>query len=421
MKLTISSSNEGVFSVDIPSSLTFEDFKAYVLAETGIDSTKQVLKLNGKRLEGNSKTLQELGVNDNDLLELNSESPESSAPSNRLDYSNEADHQSEMIRQQILSNPQMRNQLAATNPEVISVLDNPQRFKEKLLEQFMQYGGANGSQEEELRRLEADPDSAESQERILEIIRQRQIDGNMQLAMDIMPESFVPVSMLYVQIKVNGHNVQAFVDTGAQTTIISTRLAEEVGIAKLIDKRFQGEARGVGTGKIRGKIHSVPINFGDSTIDLPCSLVVLDAGVDFLLGLDILRRYKCQIDLGRDCLVVGGNIEAKFLHDSEVKNPFGAQAASSSAGLGQSLGGNIFSDPAPSVPNSKLKPASSASAEAAIKRQSSSESNSNATSYTPVENDIKKLLDLGFSRMEAIKALKLTNGNLELAASFLFQ
>ena len=48
MQLTIFlDDNNDIISVDVPESLTLEDFKAYLQAETGIEPSDQVLKFNG--------------------------------------------------------------------------------------------------------------------------------------------------------------------------------------------------------------------------------------------------------------------------------------------------------------------------------------------------------------------------------------
>lgn len=67
------------------------------------------------------------------------------------------------------------------------------------------------------------------------------------------------VDMLYVESKVNGTPLKIFVDCGAQTTIMSRRCAERVGLMRLVDTHFSGMAVGVGTARILGRVHMAPL------------------------------------------------------------------------------------------------------------------------------------------------------------------
>lgn len=63
--------------------------------------------------------------------------------------------------------------------------------------------------------------------------------------------------MLYCDMVVNGVPVKAFIDSGAQMSIMTIDFAEKCYLTRLIDKRFAGMAVGVGSSKIIGRIHQV--------------------------------------------------------------------------------------------------------------------------------------------------------------------
>merc|ERR1712223_1996181 len=149
-------------------------------------------------------------------------------------------------------------------------------------------------------------------------IEQKNIDHNMELAMEASPESFGTVIMLYINCKVNGHDVKAFVDSGAQATIMSQAAAERCGIMRLVDTRWAGIAKGVGTQKILGRVHMAQIQIKQEY--LTSSFSILEAQpMDMLLGLDMLKKHQCTIDLKDNVLIIGSTgTKTRFLPEADL-------------------------------------------------------------------------------------------------------
>ena len=74
--------------------------------------------------------------------------------------------------------------------------------------------------------MNADPFDPEYQRRIAQDIQQKNINENMEAALEHTPESFSRVVMLYINCKVNGVPVKALVDSGARSTVMSARCVE---------------------------------------------------------------------------------------------------------------------------------------------------------------------------------------------------
>lgn len=227
--------------------------------------------------------------------------------------------------------------------------------------------------------------------------------------------------MLYIPVEVNQYKVKAFVDSGAQTTIMSPECAEKCGIFRLLDKRFAGIARGVGTAKILGRVHSAIIKIGDAF--LPCSFTVMEGkDVDLLLGLDMLKKHQASIDLAKNKLIIQGN-EVDFLSEADIpkadevykdeptiKGPEGTRTGA--------ISGTVIPPSAPGASGgSSSQGGPSAQAAAAASNKPQGQSTTGPASF-PMES-IEQLMNMGFSREESIHALEMAGGNVEMAAGFL--
>ena len=235
----------------------------------------------------------------------------------------------------------------------------------------------------ELQLLQSDPTNEDYQRRLEERLRLQQVEENRLLAFDTFPEAFTSVSMLYVGIEINGQPVKALVDSGAQSTIMSEECAARCGLLRLLDRRAAGQAQGIGTANILGRVYLTQMKFGRSYF--PVSVTVLEQRrVEFLLGLDMLRSYRASIDLQANKL--------RFQLDSGFEEvPF----------LGESESPSFEIFKTSSVDSSVTSPPAAAKDKG--------------------EDSLKlvELMALGFSEVDARQALSRANGDVEMAASFL--
>jgi DNA damage-inducible protein 1 len=97
-----------------------------------------------------------------------------------------------------------------------------------LMQIHMEAASRKFEEQQEIEALERNPFDADAQAKIAERIRQENVQKNMEIAIEEMPEAFARVSMLYIPCEVNGIQVKAFVDSGAQSTIMSSVRASVV-------------------------------------------------------------------------------------------------------------------------------------------------------------------------------------------------
>ncbi|GME85344.1 unnamed protein product [Ambrosiozyma monospora] len=408
MRITITViETDQLLNIELPDDFALPDFQSYIESETNIAPEIQELLYEGKILDLKAhSTLGELKLDDDSLLVLQKRQP-AQIPSSSSGQTGQYDSEAERVRQELLANPE----LLATIPEspLKASINDKTRFKEIFDQVFPGPGvGANWSVEDEQK--------PENQEKIMEIINRKAIEENMATAYELSPESFTKIHMLYINVYIEHVHIKAFVDTGAESTILHPEIAEKCGLSRLIDKRFVGQAIGVGSTEILGRIHSAPLKIG--TQFFPCGFTVLDAGVDMLLGLDMLRRYQACVDLKRNMLVID-NVEAPFLPETECPRNRMHPAVKDSPVTGAP--GTVVPPPAEGASGSSTKRPRLATPRNTATSSSTPACTTNSTA--PVIADpakVEQLIGLGFTRQQAELALKQTNNNVELAAGMLF-
>ncbi|CAG2164008.1 unnamed protein product [Oppiella nova] len=365
------------------------DLKSYNIKDGDILLIQKIMGTEGRLMQTGGNPSQTPILPDFSSISIPSMSGSSTQRSNSSGSS------PQQIRETLLSNPEQIAHLKVNNPQLAEALEAGLEQFTKVLEQQQR----NRSEEERrrIRMLLADPFDSEAQRMIADEIRQQQIDSNMETAMEYLPESFGQVLMLYIDCKVNGFPIKAFVDSGAQSTIMSKACAERCNITRLIDQRWSGIAKGVGTQRIMGRIHLVQIQIANDY--LASSFTILeDQPMDMLLGLDMLKRHQCAIDLKRNVLLIGTTgTETPFLNENELPE-FAKHRAMSSADN-----------------------ESESDLDEAIRRSiNDSQPTTSSKSTNFPEKDIKELMALGFTRNQVIEELQKFNGDKNQAMAALF-
>lgn len=500
--------------VEVASDISVEDFLAYIEAESSIPPAHQLLVYRGRPVPTAApadlaRPLAALIQGDGDIVVVldktklrdtpqagtsaasappqqpaassSAASASSANPNNNNAQMAQLYADFERIRNHMLTNPVVRSGVYQEYPQLEDVVHDATRFREEMMLIERRRHENEVKRREAQKKLEDDPYDPEAQALILQSIHEDAIMENFHAAMEHNPESFASVTMLFVDTNVHGHHVRAFVDSGAQATIMSPSCAEQCGIAHLIDTRFQGMAMGVGTARILGRIHNVPIEVGG--VFLATSFTVMEGkGVDFLLGLDMLKKHRAVIDLKENVLHIA-DVSVRFLPEAEIPTsglffqdansesgssasasasassasagPSSAAASSSGIRLGTStssarapaaraLPSSTASAPAPApaaapVPPAPAAPAAPATAAAPTPPSPSTSSSASAVAATssaqPLfaaaqpsprqtsypEEVVQNLMLLGFERATVLQALDISGGNPEHAAAMLFE
>lgn len=164
---------------------------------------------------------------------------------------------------------------------------------------------------------------------------------------------------------------------------------------RLLDTRFSGVAKGVGTAKILGRIHSAQMRLSQNLF-LTCSFIVVEGkGSELLFGLDMLKKHRACIDLRKNALTFD-SCDIPFLAEHELPEKQRRMEIHGSDEDETAIEGRTV------VPQVSTPPASSSAAIASPSTATATASaattpTTTATAAYP-EKDIKLLTDMGVSR-----------------------
>ena len=187
---------------------------------------------------------------------------------------------------------------------------------------------------------------------------------------------------------------------------------------RLIDSRFAGVAKGVGTAKILGRVHVAPLLIGKEVFT--SSFTILEGtDMDFLLGLDMLRKHQACINLRENVLEIGSQ-KCPFLAEKDLPHhmrPDHMDAADEPTHAPSAAGGHAV--PKGAVVAAPKGAAAAPKGIAVTAPPPAAKPAPQAPTYP--EAVVQQLMNLGYPREQVIQALNRFNGNAEMAAALLFE
>lgn len=416
MKLCIAISQTLFTYIEIDELSTVEDIKVLIQVQIGVITTSQQLYYNQKLLKDETPLL-ETGILENDFVQL--VAPISQVKKEALG-----------LMQAYLNNPNEIKMIEQHNAALANAIKTGNIYEVETIIQAAIEADIKKKQEKmnQEMNLDLDPLNPDAQKEIENRIQQKIINESFNYAQEYTPEVFASVHMLYIDCKVNGKPVQAFVDSGAQNTIMSKKCAEKLEIMRLVDTRFNGMAQGVGVDKILGRIHAINLEIGGNYFDC-CFHILENSKIDMLFGLDMLKRHQCCIDLHKNVLTLrAGEISIPFLSEAVIKNAEDGEVKmeidetkDNVKKVNEKKEEKKVEEPkkteekkveVPKIEEKKVEPKKVEEPKKEVPQTGGQNNQWN--------QKLEKIVRLGFSNSEAEQALRMFQGNEEMAASYLF-
>jgi len=173
----------------VPLETTILTLKEFVNAESGVSIASQQFWFNGQVISNDNHTVGAAGIKDGDLVVVQVRQQQQAVPPRAQASSNSTpiNQEAERMRQQILNNAQLRNNLASQMPQLAGALYDPVAFREV----FQQMNAARSAEQARLDNLDNNI-TEENQAEVEKMIRMELIEQHRQEAMEENPECKFP-------------------------------------------------------------------------------------------------------------------------------------------------------------------------------------------------------------------------------------
>lgn len=189
--------------------MTISTLRESVQADTGIPPTSQHIYHNGRIILDETKTMEQLQISDGDMLAVHvrdmrrhaagaapqqphrqpqQQQAQPAQPAATQRPGGPYQNDPELVRLQLLGNPDMRQQLQRQRPELAAAVEDPALFAQVLSQSQDREQRERLQRLREIERLNNDPFNIENQMKIEEMIRQERVMENLQNAMEHNPE-----------------------------------------------------------------------------------------------------------------------------------------------------------------------------------------------------------------------------------------
>lgn len=177
-----------LLTLELPPDSTVKDLKGFIEAETAIPSTSQSLYLNGQPIGNDAQTLESAGVSDGEMLAVVVRRAQAPRASGQEAQGRSGQPDMEAVRQQVLANPQALAQLRENDAELAAAANDAASWRSVWTLRQSRVAEQEREHQELAAIVNADPLNLEAQQKMYEIIRQKNVVENLQRAYEQNPE-----------------------------------------------------------------------------------------------------------------------------------------------------------------------------------------------------------------------------------------